>query len=151
MALHQSAQNGFSDAASYDTHRPSYPDAAVDRFLNHLELAHLTGASVVDLAAGTGKLTESLASRPEGFSVLAVEPHAGMRGELERKNLPRVETRDGFAEKIPAVDEWADAVVVGQAFHWFATREALEDIARVLKPQGTLGLIWNVEECELAR
>ncbi|KAH6682320.1 methyltransferase [Plectosphaerella plurivora] len=151
MALHQSAQNGFSDAASYDTHRPSYPDVAVDRFLKHLGVAQLPGANVLDLAAGTGKLTESLAARPEAFSILAVEPHAGMRGELERKSLSRVETRDGFAEKIPAADGWADAVVAGQAFHWFATREALAEIARVLKPQGVLGVIWNVEECEFCQ
>ncbi|KAH7359397.1 methyltransferase domain-containing protein [Plectosphaerella cucumerina] len=146
MALHQSAQNGFSDAASYDTHRPSYPSVAVDKFLGHLGLAKLTGASVIDLAAGTGKLTQSLTARPEDFSILAVEPHKGMRGELERKSLPRVDARDGFAEKIPAPDEWADSVVAGQAFHWFATTEALGEIARVLKPQGTLGVIWNVEE-----
>jgi ubiquinone/menaquinone biosynthesis C-methylase UbiE len=148
MALHQSAQNGFSDAASYDTHRPSYPAVAVDKFLGHLGLAKLTGASVIDLAAGTGKLTQSLTARPEDFSILAVEPHEEMRGELERKSLPRVDARDGFAEKIPASDEWADSVVAGQAFHWFATTEALGEIARVLKPQGTLGVIWNVEECE---
>jgi ubiquinone/menaquinone biosynthesis C-methylase UbiE len=148
MALHQSAQNGFSDAVSYDTHRPSYPSVAVDKFLGHLGLAKLTGASVIDLAAGTGKLTQSLTARPEDFSILAVEPHQGMRGELERKSLPRVDARDGFAEKIPAPDGWADSVVAGQAFHWFATTEALGEIARVLKPQGTLGVIWNVEECE---
>lgn len=150
MALHQAAEKGFTDAAAYDAHRPSYPAGATDRFLARLDLKGLAGASVIDLAAGTGKLTEVLAARPESFSVLAVEPHAGMRAELERKALARVDARDGFAEKIPASDGWADAVVVAQAFHWFATREALREIARVVKPQGTLGLIWNIEECESA-
>ncbi|OLN95943.1 putative methyltransferase C25B8.09 [Colletotrichum chlorophyti] len=144
--LHQSATKGFADAASYDAHRPSYPPDATQRFLEHLRVAGVAGARLLDLAAGTGKMTEVLAARSEGFEVVAVEPHAGMRAELERKGLPSVEVKDGFAAKLPLGEEWGDAAVVAQAFHWFATPESLKEIHRVLKPTAVLGLIWNIED-----
>ena len=113
--IHNSAATGFTDATSYDAHRPSYPDDAVESFLGHLGVSGQKGARIVDLAAGTGKLTESLARRPEGFEVVAVEPHESMRQTLEAKGLKGVVSKSGTAENMPAVqDGWADAVVVAQ-------------------------------------
>jgi SAM-dependent methyltransferase len=99
------------------------------------------GATVLDLAAGTGKLTRSLRAAFD-VRLLAVEPSAGMRGEFLRA-VPSVPILDGTAERIPLGDGVVDAVVVGQAFHWFEPDKALREIARVLRPRGGLALIWN--------
>ena len=131
------AEHGFARAAeAYALARPSYPREAVD--LLRRELALGPQSVVLDLAAGTGKLTELLT----GFArVIAVEPIAEMREALAR--LPFVEARDGRAEAIPLEDRAVDAVLVAQAFHWFATPLALGEIHRVLRPGGGLGLLWN--------
>jgi ubiquinone/menaquinone biosynthesis C-methylase UbiE len=142
--LAPSAQSGFADGASYDAHRPSYPSTSVTTLLSNLKVA--SGARILDLAAGTGKFTVLLAARPENYSIVAVEPHDGMRTTLAEKSLPRVEVKKGFATAIPLADGAVDAVIVAQAFHWFATADALREIARVLKPHGRLGLIWNIED-----
>ncbi|KAF7550303.1 hypothetical protein G7046_g8063 [Stylonectria norvegica] len=145
--IHDAASKGFDNAASYDAHRPSYPDAAVSSLLDHLELAGKPRSKVLDLAAGTGKFTELLAARPEDFEIVAVEPLGPMRQTLAEKHLKGVEVRGGTAAKIDTVESgWADGVVVAQAFHWFAKEEALQEIHRVLKPGAKLGLIWNVED-----
>lgn len=112
--LHQGATKGFADAATYDAYRPSYPPGATQRFLSHLRLADVPHARVLDLAAGTGKMTEVLAARHEGFEVVAVEPHEGMRAELERKGLSGVEVKDGFASRLPLDEEWGDGAIVAQ-------------------------------------
>jgi SAM-dependent methyltransferase len=125
-------------AGAYRRARPSYPAAAVE-----WTLEAAPGRRVVDLAAGTGKLTEVLAAA--GAEVVAVEPLANMRAELERA-LPSVRALDGSAEHIPLPDGSADAVVVGQAFHWFDGPAALAEIARVLVPGGVLGLLWNMRD-----
>ncbi|ODA78800.1 hypothetical protein RJ55_06184 [Drechmeria coniospora] len=138
--------SGFANAEAYDAHRPSYPAQAVDGLLGHLGIANKPGARIVDLAAGTGKFTELLAARPEVFEILAVEPHEKMRENLEAKRLRGVTTRDGVAAKMDVPDGWADAVIAAQSFHWFATEEALAEIRRVLKPGGSLAMIWNVED-----
>ncbi|GJN68464.1 hypothetical protein PLICBS_002507 [Purpureocillium lilacinum] len=152
----QAAAKGFDDAAAYDLHRPSYPPRAVDALLAHLGVAGAGAHRVVDLAAGTGKFTELLAARRregegdgegEGLEVVAVEPVAKMRRELEAKRLAGVTARDGLATRMEGVEDgWADAVVAAQSFHWFAHEEALREIRRVLKPGGKLGVIWNIEE-----
>jgi ubiquinone/menaquinone biosynthesis C-methylase UbiE len=125
-------------ADAYQRARPSYPPAAVDWVL-----VGAPGRRVVDLAAGTGKLTGVLVSA--GAEVVAVEPLANMRAELERA-LPSVRALDGAAERIPLPDGSADAVFVGQAFHWFDGPAALAEIARVLVPGGVLGLVWNMRD-----
>jgi SAM-dependent methyltransferase len=133
--IHPTAAAGFSRAAdAYERGRPEYPAAAVDWLARELDLS--PGRRVIDLAAGTGKLTRALV--PTGATVVAVEPVAEMRALIEG-----VEALDGRADAMPLPEEWADAVTVGQAFHWFATEEALAEIHRVLKPRGGLGLIWN--------
>ncbi len=98
---------------------------------------------VLDLAAGTGKLTEGLVSL--GLSVTAVEPDRGMLAELSRR-LPSVTTLTGTAERIPLPDASVDAVLVGQAFHWFDVDLALGEIDRVLRPGGVVGALWNFDD-----
>ena len=98
---------------------------------------------MLDLAAGTGKLTRVLAQT--GAHVIAVEPVKEMRQRLLRA-APRVEARAGTAERIPLPDRAVEAVTVAQAFHWFDGDAALAEIHRVLRPGGRLGLIWNMKD-----
>ncbi len=129
-------------ATSYAQHRPDYPDQAVAWALESLP----NGATVVDLAAGTGKLTEAmLRCGVPAAAVLAVEPDGAMRAELSRR-LPEIAVPPGSAEQIPADDETVDAVLVGQAFHWFDPDRALAEIARVLRPGGVLAALGNIED-----
>lgn len=137
--VHEAAARGFDKGAeAYERGRPDYPEAAVAWLAPQLGLT--AGSVVVDLAAGTGKLTRQLV--PTGAKVVAVEPVAAMRTQLERA-VPDVEVLDGTAEDMPLPDASVDAVTVGQAFHWFDAPVALAEIARVLRPAGGLGLIWN--------
>src|SRR5919201_5252030 len=127
------AQSFGAAAAEYERVRPEWPPAAVDRAAALLDLG--PDAEVVDLAAGTGKLTRLLAER---FGrVVAVEPDERMRALLD------VESFAGTAERMPLPDASADAVFVGDAFHWFDAVAALAEIARVLRPRGGLVLLWN--------
>jgi ubiquinone/menaquinone biosynthesis C-methylase UbiE len=138
--IHPTAAGGFSKAAeAYERGRPGYPPAAIDWLGERLDLR--PGATVVDLAAGTGKLTRALLTT--GAAVVAVEPVAEMRALIEG-----AETFDGRADAMPFPEEWADAVTVGQAFHWFANEDALIEIHRVLKPAAGLGLIWNMRDLD---
>ena len=106
---------GFANASLYDSHRPSYPPEAVTNLLQHLQIDNLPHARVLDLGAGTGKFTELLARREEEYEILAVEPHEGMRRELERKGLRGVKVLEGEAVGIGGVEgQSVDAVVVAQ-------------------------------------
>jgi ubiquinone/menaquinone biosynthesis C-methylase UbiE len=122
----------------YERARPEYPAEAVAWIVEELELR--PGRTVLDLGAGTGKLTRALV--PTGAHVIAVEPGEQMLAEL-RRVLPDVETRLGPAEAIPLADDSVDAVTVGQAFHWFRHDEAVPELHRVLRPAGAVALIWN--------
>ncbi|KAF2156768.1 methyltransferase [Myriangium duriaei CBS 260.36] len=147
MPLNPFAQSGFAAASDYDAHRPSFPSASVDKLLENVRVRGNKGATVIDLAAGTGKFTELLAKREEGFKIIAVEPHAEMRGVLEKKQLPGVQVLDGLSTSIPLPNDSADAVIAAQvAFHWFANMESLKEIHRVLQPHGAFGVIWNIED-----
>lgn len=121
-------------AVQYEQARPGYPDGVLD--LLPLD----ADAVVLDLGAGTGKLTRLLTSRYA--RVVAVEPLDGMRAILEER-VPGAESHAGTAEAIPLPDASVDAVFAGQAFHWFANDEAVTEIARVLRPGGVLCLVWN--------
>ena len=131
--VHDRALSFGGVAEQYERARPGYPEDAVDWLV-------ASAQRVVDLAAGTGKLTRQLVAR--GLDVTAVEPSPGMLAQL-RVAVPGVHAVEGRAEEIPLPDESADAVVVAQAFHWFDAPIALREIARVLRPGGALGLIWN--------
>jgi ubiquinone/menaquinone biosynthesis C-methylase UbiE len=123
-------------AAAYAEHRPDYAQAAV-RWA--LELA--PGPRVLDLGAGTGKLTATLVAL--GAEVIAVEPDSAMLTEL-RRALPAVRALPGSAEAIPLPDASVDAVLAGNALHWFDMNVAGPEIARVLAPGGILAGLWNV-------
>ncbi|SRR5579862_690151 len=135
--LHPAARGFGSAADAYERGRPDYPAAAIDFLVDRLELG--PGRVVVDLAAGTGKLTRLLV--PTGADVIAVEPIAEMRAKIQGARV-----LEGVAEAIPLPDESADAVTVGQAFHWFRADEALSEIHRVLRPGGGLALVWNTRD-----
>lgn len=108
------ATSGFASASAYNAHRPSYPSSAISSLLSALKLDGVAGARIIDLGAGTGKFTELLSDRDEGYEILAVEPHEGMRNELLRKNLKGVKVVHGTAEKIGVEGEWADVVICAQ-------------------------------------
>jgi SAM-dependent methyltransferase len=128
-------------AELYERARPDYPPEAIDWIVERAGLG--AGRVVVDLAAGTGKLTRRL--EPSGAHVIAVEPLAEMRALLERIS-PEVEAVAGTAERMPLEAASADAVTVGQAFHWFDAVPAAAEIARVLRPGGALVLAWNIRD-----
>lgn len=129
-----------SRAAAYAEHRPDYPREALE-----WGLSGVTGTPrrVLDLGAGTGKLTLGLAGL--GLDVTAVEPDPEMRAELGRV-VPSATSLAGQAERIPLPDGEVDAVFVGQAFHWFDVPVAMTEIARVLRPGGVLVPMWNYED-----
>jgi SAM-dependent methyltransferase len=137
--IHREAAIGFGRSADvYERARPSYPPEAVALLVR--ELAIEPGSTIVDLAAGTGKLTRLLL--PTGAHVVAVEPVAAMRERLEEA-ARGVTVVEGTAERMPLDDATARAVLVAQAFHWFDPTRATTEIARVLEPGGGLGLLWN--------
>lgn len=138
-AVDPRAASGFAAVAdAYACGRPSYPVELIDRIMHSLDLA--CASSVLDLGAGTGQLSRLLKRRVG--HVIAVEPVASMRTRIAA-DLPCVQTMDGTAEAIPLDAGAVDAVVVGEAFHWFATGKAAAEIARVLTPAGGVALLWN--------
>lgn len=142
MPVHAVARRGFQRAAeAYERARPGYPDNALRFVFREFQLG--PGKVVVDVGAGTGKLTRALL--PSGAEVIAVEPVAGMRAVF-RRVLPRVPLLRGTAESLPLPDGSVDLVVVGQAFHWFDARAALREFARVLRPGGGVALLWNYRD-----
>jgi len=98
---------------------------------------------VLDLGAGTGKLTRQL--RDRGLDVVAVEPSEGMREQLARA-VPGAAVYAGSAEQIPLPDHSVDAVLVAQAWHWVDRGRAVPEVARALVPGGRLGLVWNIRD-----
>src|SRR5207248_3608785 len=118
-------------AEDYDLGRAGWPAELLDG----IEAEH-----VLDLAAGTGKLTKQLVERFP--SVTAVEPLAGMRAVLAR-NVPEADVLAGGAEEIPLGDASADAAFVAEAFHWFDSAAAVRELARVLRPGGALVVCFN--------
>ena len=134
---HERSLSFGSQAAAYERGRPSYPPEAVDWLLPD-------GArDVLDLGAGTGKLTSRLVER--GLDVVAVDPITELLDVL-RTTLPDTPGLLGTAEHIPLPDNSIDAVLVAQAWHWFDPDRATAEIARVLRPGGRLGLLWNVRD-----
>ncbi|WP_319456442.1 MULTISPECIES: class I SAM-dependent methyltransferase [unclassified Mycobacterium] len=125
------------EAAAYERGRPSYPPEAIDWLLP-------PGArDVLDLGAGTGKLTIRLVER--GLEVVAVDPIPEML-EVLSSSLPDTPALLGTAEEIPLPDDSVDSVLVAQAWHWFDPVRAVKEVTRVLRPGGRLGLVWNTRD-----
>ncbi|WP_308257662.1 class I SAM-dependent methyltransferase [Pseudonocardia lacus] len=131
-------------AADYARFRPGYPRAAVEWALQPV-LGASAPPRLLDVGAGTGKLTAAmLAFGP----VTAVEPDGGMLDEL-RARIPEATAVSGSAEELPAEDSSVDAVLVGQAWHWFDHDRALAEAARVLRPGGVLAVLWNDDDLDI--
>jgi SAM-dependent methyltransferase len=140
MPLDPLAKQGFNAALAYEHGRPGYPPEAVRTLISELGLSR--SSRVLDLAAGTGKLSRELV--PLVGSVVAVEPSESMR-EVLAQQVPSAEVLAGEAERLPVPDGSIDAIVVGEAFHWFHDATALGEMARALRPHGGLVLLWNVQ------
>ena len=140
MRVDPVAAAGFAAAADlYERARPSYPQEAIDWLVKTTGIG--PGSTVVDLGAGTGKLTRLLV--PSGARIVAVEPIAEMRA-----HIVGAEVLDGTAEEMPLDDGSADVVAVAQAFHWFDQDKALPEIHRVLRADGSLVLVWNMRDLD---
>jgi SAM-dependent methyltransferase len=133
------AQSFGEVASAYARYRPGYPAAALD-----WALAPAPGNEVLDLGAGTGKVTEALLRRP-GVRVTAVDPDPAMLAQF-RADFPTVVAHEGTAERIPLPSAAFDAVVVGTAWHWFDRALAEPEIGRVLRPGGVLVVLWNGDD-----
>jgi SAM-dependent methyltransferase len=141
VTLHPLAERFASVIGEYERGRPDYPPAVIGALAAELRLKQ--GASVLDLAAGTGKLTRALLAG--GLDVVAVEPQAPLR-ELLAASVGAERVRDGLAEAIPLDARSVDAVTVSNAFHWFDHAPALAEIARVLRPGGGLCVVWTIPD-----
>lgn len=140
--VHPAAAVGFQRAAdAYDRGRPGFPDDAVAFLVRQLALG--PSVTLLELGAGTGKLTRLLA-KAAAPRILAVEPVPAMRGRLG--GIPGVTPLDAVAEALPLESGDAQAAVAAQAFHWFDAGRALAELARVLPPGAPLALVWNVRD-----
>lgn len=137
----EAAARGFGATADlYEARRPTYPEKAIGWLVDALGIQQ--SSTVIDLAAGTGKLTRQIAATVP--HVIALEPLAAMCSQFSKVlNVPLVRT---VAEAIPLRSGSVDAVLVGQAFHWFDAAAALCEIHRVVRPGGGIGLIWNMRD-----
>jgi ubiquinone/menaquinone biosynthesis C-methylase UbiE len=127
-------------AREYELGRPEWPEELIDRVVRELELG--PDSTVLDLGAGTGKLTRALVRR--FGQVIAVEPDNAMRAVLEEV-VPGAEAPAGSAEAIPLPAASVDAVFTAEAFHWYASDETVAEIVRVLRPRGGFAILWNVD------
>lgn len=137
MTLEEYANSFGAAADAYERGRPGYPEAAVDWLLP------ADARLVADVGAGTGKFTRSLVGR--AAEVVAVEPDPAMRDRLTAV-LPDVRALAGTGESIPLAGGSADAVTFAQAWHWVDSLRGSQEVARVLRPGGVLGLVWNVRD-----
>jgi SAM-dependent methyltransferase len=141
MTLHPLAAHFAGVADAYERGRPEYAPAVIGALSAELGLA--PGARVLDLAAGTGKLTRALLAA--GLDVVAVEPQAQLRERLARE-VGAERALEGLAEAIPLADASVSAVTVADGFHWFDQAPALAEIARVLRPHGGLAVLVTIPD-----
>lgn len=142
--IHPTAQQGFGHkeyAQKYENARPNYPESITPWLQQHLQLT--PKSQLLDLAAGTGKFTHYLL--PITQHITALEPVEEMRN-IFKQHYPKIHLVDGVSNKMPLTNGQFDTVVCAQAFHWFSNLETLNEIHRVLKPNGDLILIWNYRD-----
>lgn len=140
--IHEAAAKGFERGAEeYERGRPGFPGAVIETLERECGLG--SGTTVVDLGAGTGKFTELLFAT--GATVIAVEPVEAMRAQFSAR-FPNEQILDGTAEDIPFPEQSVDLVTVAQAFHWFDTVPALDEISRAAVSGGWLVLVWNTRD-----
>ncbi|CAF3091891.1 unnamed protein product [Rotaria sp. Silwood2] len=143
--IHRTAANGFENGSdAYERSRPDYPLAVIDLICS--TNTDMQSKIIVDLAAGTGKLTRLL-SLIGAKEIIAIEPVTSMREKLY--SIPDISVMDSIAEDIPLEDASVDIVTVAQAFHWFNGQKALKEIYRILKPNGKLYLFWNLRDVDM--
>jgi ubiquinone/menaquinone biosynthesis C-methylase UbiE len=141
LARKEAPPDKFGNSArEYELGRPVWPEELIERVAADLELG--PDSTVLDLGAGTGKLTRDLV--PRFGRVIAVEPDGAMLGVLEEV-VPGAEAIAGRAEAIPVADDSVDAVFTAEAFHWYASHESVAEIVRVLRPRGALAIFFNVD------
>jgi SAM-dependent methyltransferase len=139
VPIHESAATGFARGSdAYERGRPSFAPEVVEHLRRELDLR--PGRRLLELGAGTGKLTRLLA--PLGSEILVVEPVEEMLARLQ-EHVPQAERVGGVAEAVALPDGSVDAIVAAQAFHWFDAPVALREMHRVLRPDGRVGLVWN--------
>lgn len=142
MSIHEKASVGFDRAAdSYDRGRPEYSSDAINFLIDQFKINQ--NSKILDLGAGTGKFTKLIL--PFSKNIVAIEPVEGMRNKFQSL-INGVPILPGTAENLPLDSNSIDAVICAQAFHWFEANLAIEEIHRVLKPNGHLGLLWNVRD-----
>jgi ubiquinone/menaquinone biosynthesis C-methylase UbiE len=142
MSVHETASRAWGSSAEvYERARPGYPPEAIEFLVEKFGIGPDT--DLLDLAAGTGKLTRALIHT--GARVTAVEPLFAMRQMLQQR-IPEATVLEGTAEEIPVPDASIDVVTVAQAFHWFDPGPAMRELARVLRAGGGLAAIWNVRD-----
>ena len=139
QSLHPAAQQGFSAAAElYQQVRPDYP-ADLSHWLSET-LSLAKDAHLVDLGTGTGKFIPSI--RPLSTQITAIDPVPEMLAQLKIAH-PDISTLEGMSHQLPLPDHSVNAVFCAQSFHWFANLDTLQELDRVLKPDGSLVLVWN--------
>jgi SAM-dependent methyltransferase len=141
VALHPLAEQFAGVADAYERGRPGYAAAVVGALSAELGLGR--GAAVLDLGAGTGKLTRALVAG--GLEVTALEPHASLR-KLLVTHAPDARVLAAIAEEIPLEEHSVDAVTAADAFHWFDQPRALAEIHRVLRPGGGLAILASAPD-----
>ena len=142
MPVHPKARVGFQRAAGqYERSRPETPPDAIDALVRTLRIS--SRSTVLELGAGTGKLTRLLVPRAGRY--VAVEPVPAMREQL-RRAVPEVPLLGAVAEELPLRASSVDAIVAAQAFHWFDAPRAMREMHRVLRSDGGVGLLWNVRD-----
>lgn len=145
MVVHREAAVGFTRATdAYERGRPGYPPAMVAWLCDRVGVH--PGRRILDLAAGTGKLTRLLA--PAGATLIAADPLHAMLRRLRSATAGDVPAVAATAQALPLADDAVDGIVVAQAFHWFATDDALGEMVRVLAPGGAIALVWNTRPPE---
>jgi SAM-dependent methyltransferase len=147
LTVHEAARKGYGTAADiYARARPAYPEAAVEWLVERLRLANGPG-EIVEIGAGTGKLTVELAAR--GFAVVAVEPIPAMRERLIGLG-DRIVAVDAVAERLPFETASVARIVASQSLHWADVELALAEFNRVLAPAGLIALVWNFRDTDVS-